>query len=177
MRVFKCGPDFLDPHWHELASGAPVHSVDLWMTGESDMLARLHAAACEADLILVEGVMGLFDGTPCAADVAERLGLPVLAVIDASGMAGTFGALAHGRSTIGRTQLGQPAGQPRGQRPHTDLLRAGRRAIPRCGWARWRRAESAASLLPERHLGLVAMNWTMRWCAWTWPPTRCRPRR
>ena len=80
VRVFKCGPDFLDPHWHELASGAPVHSVDLWMTGEADMRARLHAAACEADLILVEGVMGLFDGTPCAADVAERLGLPVLAV-------------------------------------------------------------------------------------------------
>src|SRR2546427_9165626 len=57
VRVFKCGPDFLDPHWHELASGAPVHSVDLWMTGEADMRARLHAAACEADLILVEGVM------------------------------------------------------------------------------------------------------------------------
>ena len=43
VRVFKCGPDFLDPHWHELASGAPVHSVDLWMTGEADMRARLHA--------------------------------------------------------------------------------------------------------------------------------------
>src|SRR6266568_7249309 len=64
VRVFKCGPDFLDPHWLQLASGAPVHSLDLWMTGETDCAARLHAAACEADLLLVEGAMGLFDGEP-----------------------------------------------------------------------------------------------------------------
>ena len=96
VRVFKCGPDFLDPYWHTLASGAPVYQMDLWMTGEADCRARLHAAAQEADLILVEGVMGLFDGDPSAADLAERFGLPVLAVVDASAMAGTFGALAFG---------------------------------------------------------------------------------
>ena len=50
----------------------------------------------EADLIIVEGVMGLFDGQPSAADLAQRFGLPVLAVIDAGAMAGTFGALAWG---------------------------------------------------------------------------------
>ncbi|MEG1771403.1 MAG: cobyrinic acid a,c-diamide synthase, partial [Comamonas sp.] len=41
VQVFKCGPDYLDPHWHQLASGAPVHSLDLWMTGEADARARL----------------------------------------------------------------------------------------------------------------------------------------
>ena len=76
VRVFKCGPDFLDPFWHQLASGAPVHQVDLWMTGEADVRARLHAAAQQADVILVEGVMGLFDGQPSAADRALRMGLP-----------------------------------------------------------------------------------------------------
>ena len=96
VRVFKCGPDFLDPYWHMLASGAPVYQLDLWMTGEADCRARLAAAAREADLILVEGVMGLFDGEPSSADLAQRLGLPVLAVVDASAMAGTFGALAYG---------------------------------------------------------------------------------
>ncbi|MEO8120659.1 MAG: cobyrinic acid a,c-diamide synthase, partial [Rhodoferax sp.] len=96
VRVFKCGPDFLDPYWHTLASGAPVHQMDLWMTGEADCRARLAAAAQEADLIIVEGVMGLFDGEPSAADLAQRFGLPVLAVINASAMAGTFGALAFG---------------------------------------------------------------------------------
>jgi cobyrinic acid a,c-diamide synthase len=96
VRVFKCGPDFLDPYWHALACGAAVYQMDLWMTGESDCRARLHAAAREADLIIVEGVMGLFDGDPSAADLAVRFGLPVLAVVDASSMAGTFGALAFG---------------------------------------------------------------------------------
>jgi cobyrinic acid a,c-diamide synthase len=84
VRAFKCGPDFLDPHWLALATGAPVHSLDLWMTGEADCRARLRAAAASADLLIVEGVMGLFDGTPSAADLAERFGLPVLAVIDAA---------------------------------------------------------------------------------------------
>ncbi|HVR53623.1 MAG TPA: cobyrinic acid a,c-diamide synthase, partial [Pseudorhodoferax sp.] len=96
VRAFKCGPDFLDPFWLAQASGAPVHQLDLWMTGEADCRARLHAAAAEADLVIVEGVMGLFDGDPSAADLARRLGLPVLAVIDAGAMAGTFGALAFG---------------------------------------------------------------------------------
>ncbi|MEY4537315.1 MAG: hypothetical protein RL171_1466 [Pseudomonadota bacterium] len=44
VRVFKCGPDFLDPHWLELASGAPVYQLDLWMTGEADCAQRLHDA-------------------------------------------------------------------------------------------------------------------------------------
>ena len=96
VRVFKCGPDFLDPFWHELASGAPVYQLDLWMTGEADCRARLHAAAQQADLLIVEGVMGLYDGEPSAADLALRFGLPVLAVIDAGAMAGTFGAVAYG---------------------------------------------------------------------------------
>jgi len=77
VRVFKCGPDFLDPYWHQLASGAPVYQLDLWMTGDADCRQRLSEAAQEADLILVEGVMGLFDGDPSAADLAQRFGLPV----------------------------------------------------------------------------------------------------
>jgi len=70
VRVFKCGPDFLDPQWLALASGNPVHQLDLWMTGEADCAQRLHDAALSADLIIVEGVMGLFDGDPSAADLA-----------------------------------------------------------------------------------------------------------
>jgi hypothetical protein len=83
VRVFKCGPDFLDPYWHALASGQPVYQLDLWMTGADDCRSRLAQAASEADLIIVEGVMGLFDGEPSAADLAERNG-------DASGGAARF---------------------------------------------------------------------------------------
>ena len=64
VRAFKCGPDFLDPHWLALATGHPVHNLDLWMTGEDDARARLHQAATQADLIVVEGVMGCSMANP-----------------------------------------------------------------------------------------------------------------
>ena len=67
VRVFKCGPDFLDPMILQAASGAPVYQLDLWMVGLEQSRRLLWEAAAEADLILVEGVMGLFDGTPSAA--------------------------------------------------------------------------------------------------------------
>jgi cobyrinic acid a,c-diamide synthase len=154
VRVFKCGPDFLDPHWLALASGAPVHQLDLWMTGEADCAARLHAAALEADLIVVEGVMGLFDGTPSAADLAQRFGLPVLAVVDASAMAGTFGALAHGLQHYrgGLRWAGVLANRVASER-HAQMLRDGLREP-----GQWQGAlmRNPALALPERHLGLVA---------------------
>ena len=99
VRLFKCGPDFLDPHWLTLASGGRVHRLDLWMTGESDCAQRLNDAALDAELIVVEGVMGLFDAEPSATDLAQCFGLHVVAVIDSSAMAGTFGALAWGLQT------------------------------------------------------------------------------
>jgi cobyrinic acid a,c-diamide synthase len=153
VRAFKCGPDFLDPHWLALATGAPVHSLDLWMTGEADCRARLRAAAAEADLVIVEGVMGLFDGTPSAADLAERFGLPVLAVIDAHAMAGTFGALAFGLQNFrpGLPWAGVLANRVGSER-HAGMLKDALRepsqwlgALPR----------DAGFTLPERHLGLV----------------------
>jgi cobyrinic acid a,c-diamide synthase len=158
VRVFKCGPDFLDPQWHQAASGEPVHQLDLWMTGEQDVRARLHAAALEADLILVEGVMGLFDGTPSAADLAERLGLPVLAVVDASAMAGTFGALALGLQHYrpGLRWAGVLANRVASER-HAQLLQEGLRTPEHWLGALMRVSvdEAAKGLLPERHLGLV----------------------
>lgn len=99
VQAFKCGPDFLDPQWLALASGGPVHALDLWINGEADCAHRLAQAAASTDLVVVEGVMGLHDGQPSAADLARRFDLPVLAVIDASAMAGTFAAVAHGLRT------------------------------------------------------------------------------
>ncbi|MFT4242061.1 MAG: cobyrinate a,c-diamide synthase [Acidovorax sp.] len=157
--VFKCGPDFLDPQWHQIASGTPAHPLDLWMTGEQDTRARLHAAALEADLILVEGAMGLFDGTPSAADLAERLGLPVLAVVDASAMAATFGALALGLQHYrpGLRWAGVLANRVASER-HAQLLQGGLRTPEHWLGAIHRVSVRVGdqSLLPERHLGLVS---------------------
>lgn len=100
VRVFKVGPDFLDPMILERASGHPVYQLDLWMVGEQQCRQLLSEAAHDADLILIEGVMGLFDGEPSTADLAATLGVPVLAVIDASAMAQTFAAIAHGLATF-----------------------------------------------------------------------------
>ncbi|WP_428826326.1 cobyrinate a,c-diamide synthase [Azonexus sp. IMCC34842] len=153
VTVFKCGPDFLDPQIHAVASGRPCQNLDLGMCGEGDASWRLSRAAEDSDLILVEGVMGLFDGTPSAADIACRFDIPVMAMIDAGAMAQTFGAVAHGLATYrpGLPFAGVLANRV-GSAHHTELLRDSRPAG--MGWfgALPRNPEAA---LPERHLGLL----------------------
>nr|WP_261369998.1 cobyrinate a,c-diamide synthase [Lysobacter antibioticus] len=154
VRVFKTGPDFLDPMVLERASGHPVYQLDLWMCGEAEVRARLHRAAGEADLILIEGVMGLFDGKPSSADLAVALGVPVLAVIDGSSMAQTFGALAAGLARYrDDVRVYGVAANRIGSEYHARLLRESLPAELRWLGALPRDPEMA---LPERHLGLVA---------------------
>ncbi|HCP55652.1 MAG: cobyrinic acid a,c-diamide synthase [Pseudomonadaceae bacterium] len=153
VRVFKCGPDFLDPMILARASGQPVYQLDLWMVGEAESRRLLWEAAGEADLILIEGVMGLFDGNPSAADLARHFGVPVMAVIDASAMAQTFAALAHGLATY---QADLPfsgvLANRLGSARHGEILRD---ALPTS--IRWYGGlpRSAGFELPSRHLGLV----------------------
>ena len=153
VRVLKCGPDFLDPMIHATATGAPCYNLDLGMCGADDCARRLAEAAENADLVLVEGVMGLFDGEPSAADIAQHFGIPVLAVIDAAAMAQTFGAIAHGLATFrpGLPFSGVLANRV-GSARHAEMLRAGLPAGMRWYGALPRDAEAA---LPERHLGLM----------------------
>jgi len=124
VRVFKTGPDFLDPMILAQASGAPVYNLDLWMVGAAECRRRLYKAAAEADLILLEGVMGLYDGSPSSADLARTFGVPVLAVIAAQSMAQTFAAVAFG---LARFQPGLPfygvLANRAGSERHLKLLR------------------------------------------------------
>ena len=153
VRVFKTGPDYLDPMILERASGHTVYQLDLFMGGLSHCQNLLAVAARDADLILVEGVMGLFDGKPSSADLAAAFGLPVLAVIDASAMAQTFAALALGLQTfrhdiklcgVVANRVGSAAhGRMVGEGLPADLPLLA--ALPR----------DAGLSLPERHLGLV----------------------
>jgi cobyrinic acid a,c-diamide synthase len=152
VTVFKSGPDFLDPQIHAVASGRPCQNLDLGMCGETDAQWRLSRAAQDSDLILIEGVMGLFDGQPSAADLACRFGIPVMALIDASAMAQTFGAVAHGLATY-RPELpfaGVLANRV-GSARHTDMLRD---SLPAgMGW--FGALPRSTHSLPERHLGLL----------------------
>src|SRR5258706_12140590 len=152
VRVFKTGPDFLDPMILARASGAPVQSLDLWMVGEAACRTLLAEAAAEADLILIEGVMGLYDGTPSSADLATAFGVPVVAVISAKAMAQTFGAVAFGLANF-RPQVplhgvfANRVGSPR----HAQMLEE---ALP--AGLRWTGHIASADEieLPDRHLGL-----------------------
>jgi cobyrinic acid a,c-diamide synthase len=152
VRVFKTGPDFLDPMILARASGAPVQSLDLWMVGERECRRLLADAAAHADLILIEGVMGLFDGTPSSADLAATFGVPVAAVISAKSMAQTFGAIAFGLAHYRRdvTLHGVLANHVSSAR-HAQLLKDG---MPDA--LRWlgHLAPSDDIALPARHLGL-----------------------
>jgi cobyrinic acid a,c-diamide synthase len=150
VRVFKCGPDFIDPMLLERACGAPVHTLDLWMVGIDECRRRLDEAAREADAVLVEGVMGLYDGTPSAADLARAFGIPVLAVIDASAMAQTAGAVARGLRDYGPVQLAGVIANRVASTGHAQMVAQSLRDIALVG-ALPRQSEA----LPERHLGLA----------------------
>ena len=153
VRVFKSGPDFLDPMILERACGQPVYQLDLWMMGETECRRQLYEAALKTDLILIEGVMGLFDGEPCSADLVELFAVPVLAVINATGTAQTLGAIAYGLANY-RPKLkfaGVLANNVASPR-HTEMIVQGMPSdlhyfggIPR----------DSRFVLPERHLGLV----------------------
>ncbi len=153
VRVFKTGPDYLDPMILEQASGAPVYQLDLWMGDENHCRQLLYEAAKEADLILVEGVMGLFDGEYSSADLATLFGIPVLTVIDGSSMAQTFGAIAHGLASF-RQDLpfaGIFANKVSGERHYEMLAENLPPDISASGWL----ARHSRIKLSGRHLGLL----------------------
>jgi cobyrinic acid a,c-diamide synthase len=122
------------------------------MVGIEQSRALLYAAAQEADLILIEGAMGLFDGSPSSADLAEALGIPVAAVIDANAMAQTFGAVAHGlRSYRAIPFAGVIANRVAGP-THAQMLVE---SLP-AGLPMIAALPHVDKTLPERHLGLIA---------------------
>lgn len=153
VRVFKTGPDFLDPMILEQASGHPVYQLDLWMGDEQHCRSLLYEAAGKADLILIEGVMGLFDGDCSSADLAALFGIPILAVINASAMAQTFGAIAYGLANYrsGLPFAGVLANNV-ASKGHSEMLLES--LPPDLTAFGWMQRESKTSL-PERHLGLV----------------------
>ncbi|QBM75201.1 cobyrinate a,c-diamide synthase [Sphingomonas sp. AAP5] len=161
VQPFKSGPDYIDPAFHHAASGRRSFNLDSWAMPEA-MLHSLATSACDADLVLAEGSMGLFDGVAAAgatgngasADIARRMGWPVVLVIDVSGQAQSAAATALGFARydpdlrIAGVILNRVA-SPR----HDRLARSGMAAAGiRVFGALPRRSDLT---LPERHLGLV----------------------
>jgi cobyrinic acid a,c-diamide synthase len=155
---FKVGPDYIDPAFHAAASGRPCHTLDPWAMRPA-MLARvLDAVGREADLVIGEGVMGLFDGasdgTGSTADLAALTGWAVVLVVDARGQGASVAALLRGFLTH-RTDV-EVAGvifNRVGSADHGAMLcdAVAPLSLPVLGAV----PRTAALTLPERHLGLV----------------------
>ena len=158
VQPFKVGPDFIDPLHHSHASGRPPRNLDGWMLDPETNLQRFARATADADVAVIEGVMGLFDGSEgksdrgSTAEMAKLLDLPVLLVVDASAMARSAAALIHGYSSfdpdlrIAGVILNNVGGDA-----HTEMIRdavAGR--IPIIGSL----TRQDNLVVPERHLGL-----------------------
>jgi cobyrinic acid a,c-diamide synthase len=156
----KVGPDYIDPSHHALASGRPARNLDAFLTGPELIAPLARHGAAGADISIVEGVMGLFDGASgrgelaSTAHVAKLLRAPVVLVVDASAMARSAAAVVHGFQTFDpKLRIAGVIFNRVGSDGHEQLLRdaVADRDIPVLGALR----RDDRIVAPERHLGLV----------------------
>lgn len=96
VQSFKVGPDFIDTGLHTFVTGVSSRNLDLWMCGERWVKTCFSKHASDADISVVEGVMGMYDGPYSTAALAETLNLPVILIVDVYGMAESVGAVVKG---------------------------------------------------------------------------------
>lgn len=154
VQPFKAGPDFIDTGLHRTITGRPSRNLDLWMCGREyvDEVFRRHSA--DADAAVVEGVMGLYDGTTSTAHLAVMLGLPVILVVDAYGMAESAAAIVRGFRDQGRgtgVNIGGVILNRVGSERHYKRIKDSIQAIPVLGYL----PRDLDFKIPHRHLGLV----------------------
>ncbi len=156
---FKVGPDYIDPGYHALAAGRPGRNLDPVMVGE-DRIGPLFAhGGHSADLAVIEGVMGLYDGrvgggdTGSTAHVAGLLDAPVILVVDAAAQGRSVAALVHGFRSFGNVRIAGVILNRVGSDRHESLLREACEEVGTPVLGALRRADAVAA--PSRHLGLV----------------------
>ncbi|MET9064142.1 cobyrinate a,c-diamide synthase [Streptosporangium sandarakinum] len=154
----KVGPDYIDPGYHTLASGRPGRNLDPWLVGEERIAPLFLHGSRGADLAVVEGVMGLFDGRSgtdfaSTAHVARLLDAPVVLVVDAARQSRSVAALVHGFTTFDpRVRVGGVILNRVGSDRHEEMCRAALAGVaPVLGALR----RDDAVETPSRHLGLV----------------------
>jgi cobyrinic acid a,c-diamide synthase len=160
VQGFKVGPDFIDPSYHALAAGRPGRNLDAFLSGPELVAPLLRHGAQGADLAVVEGVMGLFDGASgrgelaSTAHVAKLLRAPVLLVVDAASMARSAAAMVHGYTTFDPdVDVAGVVFNRVGSDHHEQLLRDAIEPLGVPVLGALRRDERVVA--PERHLGLV----------------------
>ena len=161
VQPFKCGPDYVDPSYHERAAGRPCRNLDTWMLSDTQLLDSFARACQDVDIAVVEGVMGLYDGSDwhdergSTAQIAKLLNAPVLLVLDISGSARSAAAMALGYRNFDPAVAIQGvvlnfAGSERHAQGCAEAI-ANATALPMLGWL----PRELQLRIPERHLGLV----------------------
>ncbi|HXQ41429.1 MAG TPA: cobyrinate a,c-diamide synthase [Candidatus Udaeobacter sp.] len=158
VRAAKLGPDYIDPAFHAAATGKSCVNIDLWAMRPATVESTLSLLTARPGLVIVEGVMGLFDaaadGRGSTADFAELSGWPVVLVVDARGQAASAGALLRGFATHrpGLSIAGVVFNRVGGE-SHAEMLQRAvdPLGIPVLGFV----PRDACFARPERHLGLV----------------------
>ena len=162
VQPFKCGPDYIDPAFHGVATGRPSFNLDTWAMAAGTLSTLVAKQSAQADIVLAEGVMGLFDGVAqpgqtargATADLAALFGWPVVLVLDVSGQTETAAAIAAGcanyRDDVGIA--GVILNRVSSARHFALIAPAFERISIKLFGAI---ADDALLSLPERHLGLV----------------------
>src|SRR5215472_12672952 len=161
VQSFKVGPDFIDPGHHTVVTGRPSRNLDGWMLGEATNREIFARAAAVSDLSIIEGMMGLFDGSSpvsengSTAELAKQLDAPVLLLIDGSAMARSVAAIASGYA---RFDPDLPVGgvlfNRINSKGHYELLKAAIEAETNLIVVGYLRPDPSFEV-PDRHLGLV----------------------
>lgn len=161
VRGAKTGPDYIDPAFHEAATGRSSFNLDSWAMPQPLLNSLLDHSAHETDLVIIESAMGLFDGLMAPdkargapADIAEQFGIPVVLVLDVSGQGQSAGAVAHGFATfrpglkVAGVILNQVASARHLAMAESAVTSAGLKVLGAF-------MRDPTLVLPERHLGLV----------------------
>jgi cobyrinic acid a,c-diamide synthase len=167
VQSFKAGPDFIDSGLHGMITGRHSRNLDLWMCGEEYVRSCYVRNSSDADISVVEGVMGLYDGALSTSTLASCLKLPVILVIDAYGMAETAGAIVNGFVSCGagarKRRSGEAEGGYAGQQiaavvfnriasqGHFKRIKESVEGVPVVGYL----SRELEFEIPHRHLGLT----------------------
>ena len=161
VQSYKIGPDYIDPGYHKLASGNPAHNLDSWLMPQEKLKEVFCRTAEKADIAIIEGVMGLYDGgrkgVSSTAEIAKLLDAPVILVIDAKSMGASAAAIALGfkmydpevkLAGVILNRLGSPT--------HKTMIESALKNIGIDVFGAIRRDDSL--VMPERHLGLLPVE-------------------
>lgn len=161
VQGFKCGPDYIDPSYHSAVTKRPSRNIDSWMLSHDVVQSIVSRASKDADVAVIEGVMGLYDGkspledTGSTAEISLITKSPIILIVNAASMARSAAAIVKGFQVLNEEiQIAGVIVNQLGSKGHFDIVKAAIEQecqVPVIGYL----LKGAVEPLPSRHLGLV----------------------